>query len=115
MGKLQTKAAANAMRDYYGIKYGKHCQFCCNCQKKRAGMPEYGMHCIAYSDEAAWNPDETACGLYNIAFLGMRPRVRQLEELRGKKNVPPREQVDGQPCLFEGEETSCEMENVSYG
>lgn len=109
MGKLQTKAAANAMRNYYGTKYGRCCRHCCNCQKKSAGIPEYGLRCIAYSDTAAWDPDEIACGLYNTAFLGMRPRVRQLEEMRNPKRGPEKEQLDGQPCLFSEEGNEAAM------
>lgn len=69
------------MQSAYGTNHAKHCSGCCNCQPRSRGSK--ALFCTGYGAEYCldWNPDFYACGLYNKAFLGIRPRLRPLGEL----------------------------------
>lgn len=77
MAIMQCTAAASRMRKEYGEKPANWCGQCCNCQAK-CGVSKV---CIAWSDTLPWNEDLRACGLFNVAFRGLRPRRRPLHEM----------------------------------
>lgn len=75
----RTSAPGNRMRKTYGEKPAEHCDYCCNCQQiSRTGRERA---CIAYDCNALWDPHQHACGLFNVAFAGIRPRIRPLAEM----------------------------------
>lgn len=66
------------MRKQYRERKGETCKYCCNYQKC-ASADGAEKICIAYSDEIIWNPEEEACGLFNVPFRGLRPEREKLE------------------------------------
>ena len=71
MARIQCRAAAHRMRKEYGEVSGENCELCCN--RQRNNRNECTMVCIAYSNEMSWDGLETACGLFNSPFRGLRP------------------------------------------
>ena len=67
------------MRKEFGENPGYRCCHCCNYQKKDRKDDEH-LVCIAYDSKGEWDPSETACGLFNVPFRGLRPRRRELIE-----------------------------------
>lgn len=80
----QCAAASTRMRKEYGEKPADRCRHCCNCQSKCRG--DSAKMCIGYSRTITWDEDSVACGLFNIAFNGLRPRRRMLEEMYPDKS-----------------------------
>ena len=76
---VQCKTAANRMRKEYGEHYCDLCRSCCNQQIKSKDEAK-ALICIAYDKETPWDGTERACGLFNIPFLGIRPRPMPLGE-----------------------------------
>ena len=83
MNKTQTTAGGNRMRKEYGENPSERCIFCCNYQKKSREDNEH-LVCIAYDSEGEWDPNQIACGLFNVPFRGIRPRRRELIEFYSK-------------------------------
>lgn len=73
--------ASSRMRREYGEKPGNRCYQCCNCQRIDDDEIRKPRACIAYSPTMVWDPSTRACGLFNISFLGMKPKRRCLEEM----------------------------------
>lgn len=94
MTKAQIRAAAERMRKEYGECADENCLYCCNYQKK-SKQDNADLVCIAYDSQGKWDPSETACGLFNIPFRGLRPLRRELVEFfrKEKKQEPDEEQV----------------------
>lgn len=85
MAKIHCRAAAHRMRNTYGEISGECCEFCCNRQKNN--RVDCIMVCIAYSDRLPWEASETACGLYNTPFRGLRPVRMPLQDyLQNRRN-----------------------------
>lgn len=94
-----SSAAASRMRKEYGESPAQRCRNCCNCQLKRRS--EQSKICIGYSLEEPWDDNSIACGLFNIAFEGLRPRRRRLEEMYPTKPKNYKSELaEGQDSLF---------------
>ena len=94
-----SSAAASRMRKEYGESPAQRCRDCCNCQLKRRG--EQSKICIGYSLEESWDDNSIACALFNIAFEGLRPHRRRLEEMYPSKSKTNRSGApEGQDSLF---------------
>ena len=59
------------MRETYGTNPSRKCRNCCNLHCKSKAATE--KVCIAYSPDLEWDVGTAACGLYNVAFAGLRP------------------------------------------
>ena len=79
MNTISSRAAASRMRKEYGEDNLHNCCGCCNCQLKKKGLAE--KICIAYSSCESWNAGERACGLWNVPFLSLRPKRKQLIDI----------------------------------
>ena len=97
MNAISSRAAASRMRKEYGEDILHNCCGCCNCQLKKKGLAE--KICIAYSSCEPWNAEELACGLWNVPFLSLRPKRKQLIENYISK-AKRQEQNDLQYSLF---------------
>ena len=80
---MNDKTAAKQMRKEYGENLCEICSDCCNRQRLNHDEPK--MVCIAYGRNLSWNGMETACGLFNIPFRGLRPRRLPLGEVLSRK------------------------------
>lgn len=67
----------------YANTSGIQCGECCNCQRLTHDKSSKLM-CIAYGVipdvDCVWDPQNSACGLFNIPFLGLTPRHTPLAE-----------------------------------
>ena len=82
MAKTRCKAAARRMRREYGDYSCEICFACCNRQKKN--REEQTKVCIAFSNDVPWDGAESACGLFNIPFRGIRPKRLPLNDVINK-------------------------------
>lgn len=87
-------------------EYGKnplyHCKDCCNCQN--AENSTILRVCIAFGTESAdgchfWDPENMACGIYNVPFSTLIPHRRPILAVygRGERSASP---IEGQISLF---------------
>ena len=94
---MNDKTAAKQMRREYGENLCECCADCCN--RQRIKHDESKMVCIAYGRKLSWNGMETACGLFNIPFRGLRPRRLPLGEVLSRERslkplaTQPEEQI----------------------
>lgn len=99
MASVTTGMASRRMLKEYGYGRIQKCGTCCNCQHT-AALNTSKKACIAYSESMAWDETSPSCGLYNIAFRGIRPKRRPLSEMfesrKGKSTKPS----DDQESLF---------------
>jgi len=102
MCHMKSKSAANRMRKEYGEKCCDSCFGCCNRQWNN--HEEKKMVCIAFDGDLAWNGAETACGLFNVPFRGIRPPRLPLGEFleRSSRARVPVIECENQNTLFAG-------------
>ena len=88
------------MQKQYGERISDYCRNCCNCQ--HISPEDHHKVCIAYSLDIPWDMGNKACGLFNRAFYGIRPRYRRLEELfKSTKEVKQTSTEAEQRSLFD--------------
>lgn len=91
-------SAAKRMYAEYGDCPSAHCDTCCNFQS--TAEANGAKACIAYGAWKAWDPNTYACGIYNVAFRGLRPRRRPLGELYEKSKKTNTQETNCQESIF---------------
>lgn len=93
---MNDKTAAKQMRREYGENLCESCSDCCN--RQRMNRNDAKMICIAYGGELSWSGTETACGLFNIPFRGLRPKRIPFAEIlnRGRNMKSPATDAEDQ-------------------
>lgn len=83
---MSSSSLLRAMYSEYGLspKAATRCRTCCNLHFNPDDP--HARVCIAYGyskgEDCNWDPESVACGLYNRAFLGLRPRHRTILDMR---------------------------------
>lgn len=87
-------------------EYGRNplyrCKDCCNCQN--AASSKILRVCIAFGTESTdgchlWNPENMACGIFNVPFTTIVPHKRPILEIYGRGETSD-DQIEGQISLF---------------
>lgn len=79
MATNSNSLALKRMRKEYGENPNQRCKNCCN-RQITAASGECKV-CIAYSNTIPWPGESLACGIFNVAFRGLRPQPRPLSEM----------------------------------